>query len=107
MLLFGLRDRLKLRVAICYLEGVKRAHRIVLLAGAIVFVITLAGAGILLVPLALLLFAPWEPATKAMVGISIGAVLVLVPAVALTMLLSEKRWMRLTGATALLRNLAE
>ena len=78
-----------------------------LLAGAIVFVITLAGAGILLVPLALLLFAPWEPATKAMVGISIGAVLVLVPAVALTMLLSEKRWMRLTGATALLRNLAE
>ena len=97
---------LKLRAAIYYLEGVKGAHRILILVCVLVFVITLIGAGLVMLPLALLLFMPWEPATKAVVGIVIGAVYLLVPAVALITLLSEKRWMRLTGATEVLRRLA-
>jgi hypothetical protein len=48
---------------------------------------------------------PWEPATKAVVGIIIGAIYPLVPAIALISLLSENRWMRLTGATDVLRRL--
>jgi hypothetical protein len=72
----------------------------------LVFVITLIGAGLVMVPMALLLFMPWDPVTKAVVGIVIGAVYLLVPAVALVTLLSEKRWMRLTGATEVLRKLA-
>jgi len=100
-------EKLKLRAAIYYLEGVKGAHRILILICLLVFVITLIGAGLVMVPLALLLFMPWEPATKAIVGIIIGAIYLLVPAIALFSLLSEKRWMRLTGATDILRKLAE
>jgi len=98
---------LKLRAAIYYLEGVKGAHRILMLVCLLVFVITLIGAGLVIVPLALLLFMPWEPTTKAVVGISIGAIYLLVPGVALISLLSEKRWMRLTGATDVLRRLMD
>jgi hypothetical protein len=98
---------LKLRAAIYYLEGVKGAHRILILICLLVFLITLIGAGLVMVPLALLLFMPWEPTTKAVVGIIIGAIYLLVPAVALISLLSEKRWMRLTGATDVLRKLAD
>ena len=97
----------KLRAAIYYLEGVKGAHRILILICLLVFMITLIGAGLVMIPLALILFMPWGPATKAVVGIVIGAVYLLVPAVALISLLSEKRWMRLTGATDVLRKLGD
>ena len=97
----------KLRAAIYYLEGVKGARRILILICLLVFVITLIGAGLVLVPLALLFFMPWEPATKAVVGIIIGAIYLLVPAVALMSLLSEKRWMRVTGASDILRKLVD
>jgi len=98
---------LKLRAAIYYLKGVKGAHRILVLICVLVFVITLIGAGLVIVPLALILFMPWEPATKAVVGIIIGAIYLLVPAMALISLLSEKRWMRLTGSADILRKLME
>jgi hypothetical protein len=98
---------LKVRAAIYYLEGVKGARRILILICLLVFVITLIGAGLVLVPLALLFFMPWEPATKAIVGIIIGAIYLLAPAIALISLLSEKRWMRITGASDILRKLVD
>jgi hypothetical protein len=98
---------LKIRAAILYLEGVKGAHRILIAACLIVFVITLIGAGLVLVPLALLMFMPWEPTTRAIVGIVIGAIYLIVPALTLISLLSEKRWMRLTGATDILRKIVD
>lgn len=98
---------LKLRAAIWYLEGIKGARRLLILVCLLVFVITLIGAGLVVLPLALLLFMPWEPTTKAIVGVSIGAVYLIVPAVALFSLLSEKRWMRVTGATEVLRKLTD
>ncbi len=98
---------LKLRAAICYLEGVKGAHRILILMCLLVFVITMVGAGLVIVPLALLLFMPWDPVTKAVVCLVVGATYLVVPAVALMSLLSEKRWMRLTGATDVLRKLGD
>ena len=118
-LLTGLSDRfksqylspllklLKLEAAICYLQGIKCAHRMVVLTCLLVCAITLIGAGMVLVPLALLLFAPWEPVTKVIVGVCIGAAYLIVPAVALILLLSEKRWMRLTGAAGLLQKLLD
>lgn len=98
---------LKLRVAIYYLEGVKSAHRILLLLCLLVFVITLIGAGLVILPLALLIFMPWEPSTKAIVGTLIGAIYLIVPVAALATLLSEKRWMKITGASEILRKLAD
>lgn len=98
---------LKLRAAIYYLEGIKSARRVLLLLCLLIFVITLIGAGLVLVPIALLLFMPWDPQTKAIVGLAIGLVYLLVPAIALISLLSEKRWMRLTGANEILKKLVE
>jgi len=49
-------------------------HRILILICLLVFVITLIGAGLVIVPLALLFFMPWEPITKAIVGICIGGI---------------------------------
>jgi hypothetical protein len=89
------------------LEGIKGARRILILLCLLVFVITLIGAGLVIIPLALLLFMPWEPSTKAIVGIVIGAIYLLVPVVALIPLLSQKRWMRVTGANDVLRKLVD
>ena len=58
-----------------------------------VFIITLIGAGFVLIPLALLLFMPWQDETKAIVGIVIGVVYLLIPLVGAAFVLSEKRWM--------------
>ncbi|MDD4051421.1 MAG: hypothetical protein PHR28_05930 [candidate division Zixibacteria bacterium] len=98
---------LKLRAAIYYLEGVKGARRILILICLLVFAITLIGASLVLIPIALLLFMPWEPTTKAIVGVVIGGVYLLVPAIALISLLSDKRWMRITGATTVLNKLVD
>ncbi len=98
---------IKLRAAIFYLEGVKGAHRILILICLLVFVITLIGAGLVLIPLALIMFMPWEPTTKAIVGIVIGVIYLLIPAAALVPLLSEKRWMKLTGASDLLKKIVD
>ena len=69
--------------------------------------ITLIGAGLVLIPLALLLFMPWEPQTKAIVGIAVGAVYLLVPLAAMLPVLSEKRWMTATGAGDTAKRLLE
>jgi hypothetical protein len=98
---------LRLRAAICYLEGIKGARRILVLVCLLVFVITLICGGLVLVPVSLLLFMPWEPSTKAVVGIVIGGAYLMVPAIALSFLLSEKRWMRITGATEVLSKLVD
>ena len=98
---------LKIRAAIYYLEGVKSAHHILIITCLLVFMITLLGAGLVLIPLALFFFMPWEPVTKGMVGIIIGMIYLLVAVVTLFSLLSEKRWRRLTGANDVLRKLMD
>lgn len=96
---------LKIRGAIYYLEGVKSTYRALIQVCLVAFLITLVGAGLVLIPLALFIFMPWEPATKAVVGIVIGSVYMIVAGVGLISLLSEKRWMRLTGASEILHKL--
>ena len=97
----------KARAAVVYLEGIKGARRILILFCLLIFIITLIGAGFVLIPLALLLFMPWEPQTKAIVGIAIGAVYLLVPLAGIGFVLSEKRWMAVTGARDTLNKLME
>ena len=97
----------KVQAAIVYLEGIKGARRILILLCLLTFIITLIGAGFVLIPLALLFFMPWEPQTKAIVGIAIGAAYLLVPLVGIVFVLSEKRWMTLTGARDTLNKLLE
>jgi len=97
----------KVQAANVYLEGIKGARRILILLCLLVFIITLIGAGFVLIPVALLLFMPWEPQTKAIVGIAIGAVYLLIPLVGAIFVLSEKRWMAVTGARDMLNKLLE
>lgn len=80
------------------LEGIKVSRRIAILFCLLIFVAALIGAGFVLIPLALLLFMPWEPQTKAIVGVAVGAIYVMLPLVGIIFVLSEKRWMALTGA---------
>lgn len=98
---------IKAQIAIGFLEGVRAARRILLLVVLLVFVITLIGGGLVLIPLSLLLFTDWAPHTKAIVGMVVGLFYLLVPLVVLVPLLSEKRWMRVTSASKVLRQLLD
>ena len=102
-----LMKRLRAQAAIVYLEGIKGARRILILLCFLIFIITLIGAGFILIPVALLLFMPWEPQTKAIVGIAIGSAYLLIPLAGIALVLSEKRWMAISGARDTLNRLME
>lgn len=97
-------ELLKIKAAIAYLRIIRGARRFVITVAVLAFCAALLACGFLLVPIALLLFMPWEPHTKAIVGIIIGAAYVLVPAIVACVLLSEKRWLRVSRADELLRS---
>ena len=99
--------RLKAQVANIYLEAMKVTRRVVVAFGFMMFVVALIGAGFVLIPLALLLFMPWGPHTKAVVGIVTGVAYIVIPLVGMLVGLSEKRWLALTGARDALNKLRE
>jgi len=97
---------LKLRAVIGYLEIVKGSHQILFLVCMLVFVITLIGAGLVILPIALLLLRrgtrheschrhDYRGTVSARSCGGAGD-----PAI-------EKRWMRLTGASDMLRKLVD
>jgi len=97
-------ELLKVKAAITYLGIIRGARRFVIMLAVLVFGAVILACGFLLVPIALLLFMPWEPHTKAVVGIAIGAAYILVPLITASVLLSEKRWLRISRADELLRS---
>jgi 4-amino-4-deoxy-L-arabinose transferase-like glycosyltransferase len=96
-------DMLKIEAAIAYLKVLKGARRFVVVAMLLFFFVVVLGCGFLLIPIALLLFMPWAPETKAIVGICFGAAYVVIPTIVISMLLSEKRWVRWSGVGKLIR----
>lgn len=96
---------LKAQAAIVFLEGVKGVRRVLIVLCLLIFIITLIGAGFVLIPVALLVFMPWDEQTKAIVGIVIGAVYLLVPLAGILLILPEKRWMEITGARDFIQKL--
>lgn len=94
----------KVKAAIYYLQAIKAARGVVIGICLLLFVLTMIGAGLVLVPLALIMWAPWTNETKVIVGIIIGAVYVLVPVISAMVFLSQKRWMRMTGASTMLED---
>ncbi|MFH1219705.1 MAG: hypothetical protein V1694_04555 [Candidatus Eisenbacteria bacterium] len=97
-------ELLKVKAAITYLSIIRGARRFVIMLAVLVFCAVILACGFLIVPIALLLFMPWEPHTKAIVGIIIGAAYILVPLVVASVLLSEKRWLRMSRADELVRS---
>jgi len=97
---------LKAQAADIYLEGMKGARRALVLLCLLVFVITLVGAGLVLIPLSLLQLAE-KGETKAIVGTIVGLIYLLVPLIAMRPLLSEKRWLSVTGAEETAKRILE
>jgi hypothetical protein len=97
---------LKAQAASAYLEAIKGSRRLLMLLCLLVFVITLVGAGLVLIPLSLLTLSG-DHNTKAIIGAAVGAIYVLVPLVAMRPLLSEKRWLSVTGAEETARRITE
>jgi hypothetical protein len=96
-------DLLKTEAAIAYLKVLKITHRFFIIATLLFFFVVVLGCGFLLIPIALLLFMPWEPQTKAIVGICIGAAYVVIPVIVVSSLLSERRWVKWSGVGKLMR----
>jgi hypothetical protein len=96
-------DLLKIEAAIAYLKALKGVRRFIIVAMLLFFSVVVLGCGFLLIPVALLLFMPWDSQTKAIVGICIGAAYVLVPIIVISVLLSEKRWVKWSGIEKLIR----
>jgi hypothetical protein len=94
----------KIQSAIVYLHALKNARRLAkIICLLILFVIVLA-CGFLLVPVALCLFMPWAPETKAIVAASFGAAYVIIPLIVILVLFREKTWIRMSKADALLKD---
>jgi uncharacterized membrane protein len=72
--------------------------------GAFVFCLAVMAGGAIMMPLSLCLFMPWEPQTKAFVACAFGVVYIVGALIVAIGLMSEKRWMRITRADALVNN---
>jgi hypothetical protein len=93
----------KLQGAIAYLKLVRGTRRAAMLFCLLILCIIVLGCGFLLVPVALCLFMPWAPETRAIVAASIGAAYIIIPVIVVLVLFSEKRWMKASGAAKLVK----
>jgi uncharacterized membrane protein HdeD (DUF308 family) len=64
----------------------------------------LIGLGALLLHAGLFILLPWSVATKAIFGMALGLVYVVIGVVALCAALNEKTWMEKSGASEMLKN---
>ena len=100
-------ELVKIRAAICYVNGIKVARRLFILWCALVFCLVLLAIGLGLIPLALCLYMPWTPQTKAMVAIAFGLVYIVVPLLVMINVFSQKRWMKISGAKDLVDDILD
>ena len=96
--------RAKIHAAVYYVEAVRTARKATMVFGALAFCLVIMASGAILIPLALCLFMPWQPDTKAWVACTVGTVYLLVPLIVGIVLMSERRWMRMTRADGLVRD---
>ena len=98
-------DLLKVETAIAYLNIIKGTRRFFIILALLLFCAVVFACGFLIIPIVLLLFMCWDPQTKVIVGIIIGAAYIFAPIIVGSTLLSQKRWMRMSRAKDLLRTL--
>ena len=98
-------DLLKVETAIAYLNIIKGTRRFFIIFALLLSCAVIFACGFLIIPIALLLFMRWEPQTKVIVGIIIGAAYIFAPIIVGSTLLSQKRWMRMSRAKGLLHTL--
>lgn len=93
----------KIQAAIVYLNFIKGTRRMTMLFCILVLCVVILACGFLLIPLALCLFMPWTPETKAIVAASFGAGYIIIPLIVVMVLFSGKRWMKASMADKLLK----
>ena len=96
--------RAKIRAVIWYVELVQSARESAVVFVTLAFCVVLMAGGAILIPVALCLFMPWQPLTKALVGCTVGAIYLFVPLVVVVVLMSEKRWMRMSRADVMVKD---
>jgi xanthine/uracil permease len=93
----------KIQSAIVYLNIVKDFRRMSMLLCLLVFGVVVLACGFLLIPIALCLFMPWAPETKAIVAAGFGVAYVVIPLIVVMALFTERRWMKASKADKLLK----
>ena len=94
---------LKIQAAIVFLNFIKGTRRMAMLVCLLVLCVIVLACGFLLIPIALCLFMPWTPETKALVAASFGAAYIIIPLIIAMILFSERRWMKASKADKLLK----
>jgi hypothetical protein len=93
----------KIESAVVYLNFIKGTRGMARLLCMLVVSVIVLACGFLMIPVALCLFMPWSPETKAIVAVAFGAAYLIVPLVAIVVLFSEKRWMKVSRADRLVK----
>ncbi len=94
----------KIQAAVAYVKGVRAARLgIMALVGLVVCSMVLF-LGLLLLHVALFICLPWEIKVKLLVMAILGLIYVIAAVVIMVALLSQKRWMRHSGATRAVDN---
>ena len=94
---------LKIEATKCYLRGVQMVRLSVLGLLGLGLVIGLIFVGVLLVHAALFILLPWSLTAKAVLGLCLGVVYVVMGIGVLRVALSERLWMEKSGATKMLK----
>lgn len=93
---------LKIEVARCYLHAVRMARRSAISLMQMGVCIALIGVGLLLLHAGLFLLLPWSVKVKALLGVCLGLAYVACGVFALRSAMTEKAWMKKSGAVAML-----
>ena len=96
--------RVKIRAVMYYIESIRTVRETIAIVAVLMFCILIMAGGALLIPLSLCLFMPWSPTTKAIVASAFGIVYLAAPLLLASTLMSEKRWMAMTRADALMKD---
>lgn len=92
-----------IEAAKAYVHGVRMARLSAIGMMRMGLMIGLIGVGVLLLHAGLFMLLPWSVETKAILGMSLGFIYTVIGAIALCAAIDERRWMRKSGAAALLR----
>jgi hypothetical protein len=95
---------LKIHSAIAYLNLIKGMRRMTVLVCLLVVFVVILACGLLMIPIALCLFMPWSPETKALVAAAFGAGYIVIPLIVVIALFSGKRWMKAARADRLIED---
>jgi len=88
----------KFRGAVYYMEGVQSVRRLFIFACLLGVCVRLFVLGLILIPVALCLYMPWTPEVKAGVAILSGLVYLAGSLAILSLLLSERQWLKVSRA---------